>query len=106
MIHRCRVHLLPGPAAAINHSKPGRAGALSRMVPDSPTRMTHSEDHRRLLDTPLAAQGVARDLIRRFEPDSARRGAGANPSLDSTPLRAKRAPGRGHVTARSNDGPR
>ncbi|WP_353962457.1 Imm1 family immunity protein [Streptomyces sp. NBC_01221] len=26
MIHRCRVHLLPGPAAAINHSNPGRAG--------------------------------------------------------------------------------
>ena len=26
MIHRCRVHQLPGPAAAINHSRPGRAG--------------------------------------------------------------------------------
>jgi hypothetical protein len=26
MIPRCRVHPLPGPVAAINHSKPGRAG--------------------------------------------------------------------------------
>lgn len=26
MIHRCRVHLLPGPASMINRPRPGRSG--------------------------------------------------------------------------------